>query len=51
MDTDKIIDYLFLIVEELDARNSSNNCVLSGLEHKSWTELCEDGIRFFEQIK
>lgn len=51
MDKEKIINKLFYILEELDARDCSNNCVVSKLVDKSWIELCDDGIKLFEQLK
>lgn len=38
------------IVEELTAREVSNNCVVQPLMGKSWKELCEDGIRLFKEL-
>lgn len=47
----KIIEKLFRILTELDARESSCNCVVSELISKSWIELCDDAIELFEQLK
>lgn len=47
----KIIDQLFDIVTELDARNISANCVIPELTGIGWTELCEKGIELLWQIK
>ena len=38
------------IVEELTAREISNNCVILPLQGKSWDELCKDGIRLFKEL-
>ena len=38
------------IVEELTAREVSNNCVVQPFMSKSWKELCEDGIRLFKEL-
>jgi hypothetical protein len=44
------LEYLADIVEELTAREVSNNCVVQPLMYKSWKELCEDGIRLFKEL-
>lgn len=49
MDTTKIIDILYDIVIELDARDTSNNSV--NMTNYSWDELCEMGINLFTQLK
>lgn len=51
MDKEEIINELSYILEELDARNCSNNCIVSKLKGKSWIELCDYGIKLFEQLK
>ena len=50
-EVDQIINKLFDIVTELDARNIGANCVIPELTGVGWTELCEMGIKLFEQIK
>lgn len=50
-EVDPIINKLYEIVQELDARNISANCVIPELTGIGWTELCEIGIELFEQIK
>ena len=50
MDIDNVLDKLFNIIEELDARNCSNNSVIPELGGRGWNELCKDGIELFEQI-
>lgn len=47
----EIINELSYILEELDARNCSNNCVVAKLIGKSWSELCDYGTKLFEQLK
>lgn len=47
----KIIENLFRILTELDARESSCNCVISELINKNWGELCDDAIELLEQLK
>jgi hypothetical protein len=44
------LECLYDIVEELTAREASNNCVVRVLQGKSWKELCEDGIRLFKEL-
>lgn len=46
-----IINELFGILEELDARNISTNSIYEQFHGLSWTELCKKGIELFEQIK
>lgn len=48
---EEIINELSYILEELDARNCSNNCIVSKLKGESWIELCNYGIKLFEQLK
>ena len=47
----KMIEKLFIILTELDARENSFNCVISELIGKSWDELCNDAIILFENLK
>lgn len=47
----EIINELSYILEELEARNCSNNCVVAKLIGKSWSELCDYGTKLFEQLK
>jgi len=48
---EEYINELFEIIEELDARNRSYNCVNTELIKNSWIELCEKGIALFEKLK
>ena len=48
---EEIINELSYILEELDARNCSNNCIVSKLKCESWIELCDYEIKLFEQLK
>ena len=50
-EVDKIINQLFDIATELDARNIGANCVIPELTGVGWTDLCEMGIELFKQIK
>ena len=51
VDVKKIIDEIYNIVLELDARELGGNLLFTGLQDKSWTELCEMAISLLEQIK
>ena len=51
MDAEKIIEQWFHILTELDARERSNNCVISCLQSFSWNELCGMATKLFEQLK
>lgn len=51
MENDKILDEINLIIMELYARETSNNCVVSELQGKGWDELCDKGIELFKQLK
>lgn len=50
-EVDQIIDELFDISTELDARNIGGNSVIEKFQGVGWTELCEMGISLFEKIK
>lgn len=45
------LDYLEDIVEELTARELSSNCVVPVLQKFSWSELCDEGIRVFTELR
>ena len=49
-EVDTIINKLFDIVTELDARNIGGNCVIPELGGVGWTELCEMGIELFDNL-
>ena len=51
IETEDIIDKIYNIVLELDARESGGNLLFTGLQDKNWTELCEYAIKLLEQIK
>jgi hypothetical protein len=44
------LEYLSDIVEELFAREHSNNSVVLPLQGRAWKELCEEGIRLFTEL-
>lgn len=51
MDESKIIEQLFDIVTELDARDCSSNSIISDLHGVSWDTLCDMGINLFNRLK
>jgi hypothetical protein len=51
LEKEVILDKLYNIVVELDARETSNNCVVDNLQQFSWDELCDKGIELFEKLK
>lgn len=46
-----LIDDLYNIAVELDAREFSNNCVVDRLQQFGWNELCDKGIEILEKLK
>ena len=42
---------IYDITMELFARETSSNCVVQDLINKSWVELCDEGIRLFQELK
>lgn len=51
IEIEDIIDKIYNIVLELDARESGGNLLSTGLQDKSWTEICDEAIELLEQIK
>lgn len=47
MGTEKIIENLFLVMADIEARENGNNC----LSVLTWNELCDMGIDLFNQLK
>lgn len=47
----RMIDDLYDIAVELDARETSNNCVVDRLQQFGWDELCDKGIEILEKLK
>lgn len=45
------IGYVLDMVEELHAREISNNCIHEDFTVVSWEELCETAIELLEEIK
>ena len=50
-DQQGIIDTLYNVLTELDARECSNNCVVEDLIAVSWNDLCDKGIELFQRLK
>jgi len=48
---DLTTERLLNIAIELDARETSNNCVVPELIGKNFEELCNEGIRILEELK
>ncbi len=46
-----MLDDLYDIAVELDARETSNNCVVDRLQQFGWDELCDKGIEILEKLK
>ena len=51
MNEKDIIEVVFCILTELDARENGGNCVLDELIPKGWNELCDDAISLLSQLK
>ena len=47
MDTEKIIENLFLVMADIENREYGNNC----LSDLTWNELCDMGVDLFNQLK
>lgn len=47
----KIIEQLFCVITELDARDCGSNSVISEYHNTSWNNLCDIGIELFKQLK
>lgn len=48
---EQVINKIFDITEELNARNLTCNSIHEKLQGMSWTELCEMAIKTFKQMK
>ncbi len=51
VERDYLLDDLYNIAVELDARETSNNCVVDNLQQFGWNELCDKGIKILEKLK
>lgn len=50
-DTKDIINQLYKILDELNAREVSCNCIIPELSEIGWTDLCQKGEELFELLK
>ena len=51
LDTAKLTYELLEIATELDARESSSNCVVAKFQGTSWADLCDRGIEILKKLK
>lgn len=47
----RMLDDLYNIAVELDARERTSNCVISSLLSLSWDEVCDKGIEVITELK
>lgn len=47
---EEIIEQLTKIIDELNARETSNNCVWAELSGYSWDELCDKAIELIKEL-
>ena len=47
----RMIDDLFDIATEIDARETGCNCVIEKLQGVGWNDLCDKGIEILEKLK
>lgn len=50
MDYSEIVEQLYLIITELNSRESSGNCT-TRMGATGWEDLCDIGINLFERLK
>ena len=51
MNDEEKLKKIYDITMELFARETSGNCLIQDLIDKSWVELCDEGIRLFQELK
>ena len=51
IDDEERLQKIYYITMELLARETSGNCVVQDLTNKTWLELCDEGIRLFQELK
>lgn len=51
MNSSEIIEMLWHIITELDARDCSQNSVVADCMEYSWIELCDKGSALFQLLK
>lgn len=47
----RMLDDLYNIAVELDARETTSNCVVDSLASLSWDEVCDKGIEILQKLK
>ena len=47
----RMLDDLYNIAVELDARETTSNCVVDSLTSLSWDEVCDRGIEILQKLK
>lgn len=47
----RMLDDLYNIAVELDARETTSNCVVDSLTSLSWDEICDRGIEILQKLK
>ena len=47
----QMLDQLYNVAVELDARHTSSNCVVGELIPLSWDEVCDLGINILQRLK
>ena len=47
----RMLDDLYNIAVELDARETTSNCVVDSLVPLSWDEVCDKGIEILKKLK
>ena len=47
----RMLDDLYNIAIELDARETTSNCVVDSLISLSWDEVCDRGIEILQKLK
>ena len=51
LEKEVLLDKLYNIAVELDARETSNSCVVDNLQQFGWNALCDKGIEILEKLK
>ena len=51
IDDEERLEKIYDIVIELHSRETSGNCIVAICLGKSWVELCNEGIRLFQELK
>lgn len=46
-----MLDAIYNIAVELDARETTSNCVVGDLINLSWVEVCDKGIEILTKLK